>query len=88
MLKSLASVIAIALSLWASGAEAGARLDGIKQKGTLTCGVGADVAGFSRVDAKGAWSGFDVDICRAVAAAIFGDAAEVTFKPIDTLDRF
>src|SRR5215471_2856791 len=88
MVKSLALALAIALSLFASGAEAGARLDAIKQKGTLTCGVGADVAGFSRVDQKGAWSGFDVDICRAVAAAIFGDTTKVTFKPIDTLERF
>jgi general L-amino acid transport system substrate-binding protein len=88
MLKSLASAVLIALTLFSSSAHAGARLDAIKQKGTLTCGVGADVAGFSRVDAKGVWSGFDVDICRAVAAAIFGDATKVTFKPIDTLDRF
>ncbi len=88
MLKRLASVVALALSLFAGGADAGTRLDAIKQKGTLTCGVGADVAGFSRADAKGTWSGFDVDICRAVAAAIFGDPAKITFKPIDTLDRF
>ena len=88
MRKSLASVLLAGLCLCATAADAGTRLDSIKQKGTLTCGVGAGVAGFSVADRTGRWSGFDVDICRAVAAAIFGDPAKVTFKPIDTLERF
>ena len=88
MYKSLASAIVIGLSLCASAADAGARLDAIKEKGSLVCGTGANVAGFSRVDAKGEWSGFDVDICRAVAAAIFGNPQKIVFKPIDTIQRF
>ena len=88
MYKRLALVFVLGLSLCASTADAGARLDAIRQKGALACGVGADVAGFSRVDAKGEWSGFDVDICRAVAAAIFGNPQKIVFKPIDTMQRF
>jgi general L-amino acid transport system substrate-binding protein len=63
-------------------------LDAIKARGHLTCGVGADVPGFSRIDANGRMQGFDADICRAVAAAIFGDAEKIQFKPIDTLQTF
>src|SRR6185503_2407444 len=88
MRTSLASLLIAGLCLFSNAADAGPRLDAIKQKGTLTCGVGANVAGFSVTDRTGKWSGFDVDLCRAVAAAIFGDPAKVTFKPIDTLDRF
>jgi general L-amino acid transport system substrate-binding protein len=77
------------LSLIAAGsAAAGERLDAIKQRGVLTCGVGANVPGFSQRDARGAWQGFDVDICKAIAAAIFGDARKIAFKPIDTLENF
>ena len=84
-----ASLFLIPLLLIAGGAaEAGERLDAIKQRGFLTCGVGANVPGFSQRDARGAWSGFDVDICKAIAAAIFGDAGKLNFKPIDTLVNF
>ncbi|HYM17601.1 MAG TPA: transporter substrate-binding domain-containing protein [Micropepsaceae bacterium] len=68
-------------------ANAGARLDAIKARGSLNCGVGASVPGFSRRDAQGIYRGFDADICRAVATAIFG-SSKVTFKPIDTLANF
>ena len=76
------------MAVRATSAEAGTRLDAVKARGSLSCGVGANVAGFSRRDANGNWSGFDVDICRAIAAAIFGDAKKVSFKPIDTLPNF
>jgi general L-amino acid transport system substrate-binding protein len=77
------------LALFAAGAAfAGERLDAIKARGTLVCGVGANSPGFSRVDGRGRWSGFDIDLCRAVAAAIFGNADKVQFKPIDTLANF
>jgi general L-amino acid transport system substrate-binding protein len=83
----LAFCIAAAL-LFSGEASAGERLDAIKARGALTCGVGANSPGFSRRDANNHWSGFDIDLCRAVAAAIFGDAGKVTFKPIDTLPNF
>src|SRR5438874_2197892 len=89
----LAGTLAAALGvcvLLAAGttAEAGERLDAVKQRGFLACGVGANVPGFSQRDGSGAWRGFDVDICRAVAAAIFGDATKIAFKPIDTVENF
>jgi general L-amino acid transport system substrate-binding protein len=69
-------------------AMAGERLDSIRQKGFLTCGVGADVPGFSQRSPRGEWSGFDIDICKAIAAAIFGQPGKVVFRPIDTVETF
>ncbi len=60
----------------------------VKERGTLNCGVSQGLLGFSSMDDRNAWSGFDVDICRALAAAIFGDPAKVTFMPLDTASRF
>lgn len=85
---ALCTVAALCGSLSFGSAQAGERLDAIKARGFLTCGVGANVPGFSQRDANGAWRGFDVDMCRAVAAGIFGDAAKIRFKPIDTLVNF
>ncbi len=56
----------------ASVAHAGT-LDKVKQRGSVACGVSTGLPGFSEQDDKGAWSGFDVDYCRALAAAIFDD---------------
>jgi general L-amino acid transport system substrate-binding protein len=87
--RALAAVIGGCVLFLAGGAaEAGERLDLVKQRGFLTCGVGANVPGFSQRDGSGVWRGFDIDICRAVAAAIFGDAAKIAFKPIDTVENF
>ena len=88
MTRTLAAALGASLLLLAGGAEAGERLDAIKQRGFLTCGVGANVPGFSQQGANGAWRGFDVDICRSIAAAIFGDATKIAFKPIDTVESF
>lgn len=63
-------------------------LDIVKQRGTLTCGVSQGVAGFSAPDDAGKWSGFDIDICRAVAAAVLGDADKVSYVPLSTKERF
>jgi general L-amino acid transport system substrate-binding protein len=82
------ALLALWLSLLATGADAGARLDAIKSKGVLTCGLGDNVAGFSEHDSGKNWRGFDVDLCRAVAAAILGDPAKAAFTPLDTLPRF
>ena len=86
---ALAAALGASLLLLAGGAaEAGERLDAVKQRGSLNCGVGANVPGFSQQGANGAWRGFDVDICRSIAAAIFGDASKIAFKPIDTVENF
>ena len=63
-------------------------LDTVKQRGTLQCGVSEGVAGFSEKDAQGNWRGFDVDFCRAVAAAVLGDAGKVAFTPLSASQRF
>ena len=59
-------------------------LKAVKERGTLNCGVNQGLPGFSSIDEKKTWTGFDVDFCRAVAAAIFGDPFKVTFMPLDT----
>lgn len=78
-----------ALCLGASAtAQAGATLDAVKRKGYLQCGVSDGLAGFSYADAKGRYQGLDVDFCRALAAALFGDAGKVRFTPLSTTERF
>jgi general L-amino acid transport system substrate-binding protein len=84
----LASAL-ITVALCASlPAHAGKTLDAIKQRGQVICGVSTGVAGFSAPDAKGRWGGLDVDICRAVAAAVLGDGDKVNFVPLNAQQRF
>jgi general L-amino acid transport system substrate-binding protein len=69
-------------------ARAGERLDTIRERGYLTCGVSADAPGLSRRDARGRYNGFEADVCRAVATAIFGSADNTEFRAIDTIRNF
>ena len=62
--------------------------DEVKDRGFLQCGLAPSSPGFSSVDARGNWSGFDVDLCRAVAAAIFGDVAKVKYVPLAEKECF
>jgi general L-amino acid transport system substrate-binding protein len=80
-----AGVAAIFLS---TGAMAGKDLDAVKSRGSLLCGVGTGTAGFMLADSTGKWVGLDVDVCRAVAAAIFGDAEKVKYVPLTAQQRF
>src|SRR5262250_1226494 len=75
----LASVTPI--TFFAAPADAGKVLDGVKQKGAVTCGVHTGRAGFALADSAGEWSGLDVDYCRALAAAVLGSADKVKFVP-------
>lgn len=68
--------------------HAGPVLDGIKKRGTLRCGVTTGVAGFSAPEQGGKWKGLDVDICRAIAAAVLGDADKVSYTPLNAQQRF
>ena len=77
---------ALAALLAASVAQAGT-LETVKQKGAVTCGVSTGLPGFSEAK-DGHYSGFDVDFCRAVAAAVFDDPAKVTFVPLNASERF
>ncbi|MCB1507717.1 MAG: amino acid ABC transporter substrate-binding protein, partial [Hyphomicrobiaceae bacterium] len=63
-------------------------LEDVQAKGFVQCGVSQGLPGFSNPDSAGAWSGLDVDYCRAVAAAIFGDAEAVRFTPLSAKERF
>jgi general L-amino acid transport system substrate-binding protein len=63
-------------------------LAAVRKRGYLACGVHQGLPGFAFPDVRGQWRGFDVDICRAVAAAVFGDATKVRFTPIAAQDRF
>ena len=69
-------------------ALAGKRLDAVRQRGQLSCGVSTGVGGFSIVDSKGEWTGLTTDFCRAVAAAVLGDAGKVKFVPLTPQQRF
>ena len=68
--------------------DGGKTLEEVKERGVLNCGVSTGLAGFSQRDEKGKWSGIDVDACRAVAAAVFGDADKVSYKPLTAKERF
>ena len=63
-------------------------LNAVKERGALRCGVNENLPGFSTKNAKGEWNGFDVDFCRAVAAAIIGDPVKVEFIAVSVEDRF
>jgi general L-amino acid transport system substrate-binding protein len=81
------SVLA-ALALVATGAWGQSTLDAVKAKGFVQCGVNTGLAGFSQPDSKGVWKGLDVDLCRGIAAAVFGDASKVRYVPATTQQRF
>jgi general L-amino acid transport system substrate-binding protein len=70
------------------GSTATPTLDGVRRKDFVQCGVTTGVAGFSTPDAQGEWRGLDVDVCRAIAAAVLGDAGKVRFTPLSAAQRF
>lgn len=89
MVKSTLAILTTAAALGLSGmAHAGATLDAVKNKGFVQCGVSDGLPGFSYTDSKGDYKGIDVDVCRAVAAAVFGDSTKVRFTPLTAKERF
>ncbi|MBM3483548.1 MAG: amino acid ABC transporter substrate-binding protein [Alphaproteobacteria bacterium] len=90
MLRLLGTLVigVFAAAVFNGEARAGATLDAIKARGELICGVNTGLAGFSRPDDQGKWTGLDVDICRAIAAAIVGSADKVKFVPLNAQQRF
>ena len=82
-----AAVLAAGLAA-ALPAQAGKTLDAIKQRGQLVCGVNTGLAGFSAADSQGNWTGLDVDVCRAIAAAILNDGNKVKWVPLTAQQRF
>jgi general L-amino acid transport system substrate-binding protein len=85
---SLAGAVGVVAALISGQAMAGKDLDAIKARGTLICGVMEGTAGFAMPDSQGKWTGLDVDVCRAVAAAIFGDSTKVKYTPLTSQLRF
>ena len=79
---------AFAAACAAGAAQAGDTFDAVKARGELACGVSTGLPGFSFPDTEGNWSGLDVDVCRAVAAAVFGDAGRVSYRPLSAQQRF
>ncbi len=82
------AAIAATISLATMGVAQAGTLDDVKAKGAVTCGVSQGLPGFSNPDSEGNWSGLDVDFCKAVAAAVFGDAGKAEFKPLSAKTRF
>jgi general L-amino acid transport system substrate-binding protein len=87
-MKPLAIVLALAASLFAQGASAQSTLKTVKERRILHCGANGTLAGFGLPDAQGKWTGLDVDVCRAIAAAVFNDPNKVKFVPLSAKDRF
>lgn len=67
---------------------AGQTLDTVRERGFLICGATNPLPGFAQQDTQGRWSGFDVDLCRGIAAAIFGDPDKIEFRPLRGETRF
>ncbi|MDB0046797.1 amino acid ABC transporter substrate-binding protein [Alphaproteobacteria bacterium] len=91
--KQLTSLVAMVTVLFAFTTETMAAkksktLKNTMKKGFVRCGVSQGLPGFSNADAAGNWTGVDVDVCRAVAAAVLGDANKVKFTPLSAKERF
>jgi general L-amino acid transport system substrate-binding protein len=89
-MRPLLQVVAGALFLFFAGVPAGlagATVAAVKARGEVVCGVANDLPGFSAPDDAGVWRGIDVDVCRAVAAAVLGDASKARFVPLNAQAR-
>jgi general L-amino acid transport system substrate-binding protein len=89
VMKCVSLVFTVALAAGLSTQLADAQtLKTVKDRGMLSCGVSQGLPGFSAPDDKGEWTGLDVDVCRAIAAAVFNDPTKVKFVPLSAKDRF
>ncbi|MGR3573037.1 amino acid ABC transporter substrate-binding protein [Brevirhabdus sp.] len=87
-MKSTVILGAATIATFVAGSVAAATLDDVKSRGKLNCGVTTGLVGFAAPDANGNWEGFDVGVCRAVAAAVLGDPQAVEFTPTTGKTRF
>ena len=91
VIKGLTTIATLAIILVGTNlhsAKAGEVLDAVKKRGILNCGVSTGLAGFGIQDSQGVWRGLDVDLCHAVAAAIFGDGDKIKYSPYNAQQRF
>jgi general L-amino acid transport system substrate-binding protein len=86
--RLLISTAALAPLLAALPAHAGKTVDAVKARGQVVCGVNTGLAGFAAADSSGRWSGLDVDVCRAIAAAVLADPEKVKYVPLNAQQRF
>ena len=85
----VAMAVGLAVTSQAGPALAGKDLDVVKARGQLICGVAVGgIAGFMTVDSQGKWTGMNVDICRGISAALFGDSEKVKYVPLSGQQRF
>jgi general L-amino acid transport system substrate-binding protein len=84
LLASAAAVASVAMIGWAKADT----LADVQGRGTLSCGVTTGLAGFAAPDDQGKWTGLDVDFCKAIAAAVLGDAEKVKYVPTNAKERF
>ena len=87
-MKPLLTAAAFIAVLAAGPLLAQSTADAVVKKGFVQCGVNTGLAGFSQPDSQGVWKGIDVDVCRAVAAAVLGDATKVRYTPLTAQQRF
>ena len=88
MKATMLTITAAVLVSLAAGSANATTLDDVKKKGFVQCGVNTGLPGFAAPDDKGEWSGLDVDYCRALAAAILGDATKVKYTPTSVQQRW
>ena len=86
--STIAATLALCACTVTGGAARPSTLEAVRSRGAVRCGVSTGVAGFSAMDAEGEWHGIDVDVCRAIAAAVFGDATKVRYTPLSAQRRF
>jgi len=86
-LIKMTGVLVASIALLATQASFAGTLDDVKARGHINCGVSEGVPGFSNPDSDGVWTGLDVDMCRAVSAAIFGDGDQIKFIPLSSKQK-
>lgn len=86
--KNKSYIFLLIIAFFSTGSAWATVKDEVVKRGFLQCGVSTGIPGFSTVDAKGNWAGFDVDVCRGVAAAVLGDAGEAKFMPLAENESF
>ncbi|NDV88094.1 transporter substrate-binding domain-containing protein [Aurantimonas aggregata] len=87
-LKLLTAVLGLSIAGLAVNAASAQTLQTVKDRDNLRCGVNTGLPGFASQDDQGGWQGLDVDYCKAVAAAVFGDASKVQYSPLSAVQRF
>ena len=87
-IKLLSAAVGAAVFALGAHAASATTLEDVKAKGFVQCGVNSGLLGFAQPDASGNWAGFDVDFCKAVASAVFGDPTKVKYTPLSAKDRF